>query len=34
MLAGLTPGQSVKVTVEHSNGTKATVTVLLGELPG
>lgn len=34
VLAGLTPGQTVKVSIEHSNGTKATVTVVLGLLPG
>lgn len=34
MLAGLKPGQSVKVTVVRSNGAETTVTVVLGELPG
>lgn len=32
MLAGLKPGQSVKVTVVRSNA-ETTVTVVLGELP-
>jgi putative serine protease PepD len=34
VMAGLTPGQTVKVVVQHSNGTTATLTVTLGQLPG
>jgi putative serine protease PepD len=34
MLAGLTPGQSVTVATVRSSGARATVTVVLGELPG
>lgn len=33
-LAGLRPGQSVRVRLVRQNGTSATVTVKLGELPG
>ncbi len=34
VLAGLQPAQSVKVDLVHPDGTKTTVTVVLGELPG
>jgi S1-C subfamily serine protease len=34
VLAGLQPGQQVPVNVTRSNGSTATVTVTLGELPG
>ena len=34
VLAGLTPGLSVKVTIVRPDGSRATVTAVLGELPG
>ena len=34
VLAGLSPGKSAKGELRHSTGTTATVTVVLGELPG
>jgi S1-C subfamily serine protease len=34
LLAGLHPGQSVKVTVNRQDGSKATVGLTLGQLPG
>jgi S1-C subfamily serine protease len=34
VLAGLAPGQAVKVEIARSNGSTATVTATLGELPG
>jgi putative serine protease PepD len=33
-LAALKPGQKVKVEIQHPDGTKRTVTVTLGQLPG
>jgi putative serine protease PepD len=34
VLAGFQPGQTVKLSITHQNGTKGTVSVTLGELPG
>jgi putative serine protease PepD len=34
VMAGLAPGQTVPVVVQHQNGTTATVNVTLGQLPG
>jgi S1-C subfamily serine protease len=34
VLAGLKPGQTAQVVVQHPNGGKSTVTVTLGQLPG
>jgi S1-C subfamily serine protease len=34
VLAGLSPGQTVPVTVTHADGTQSTVNVTLGTLPG
>jgi S1-C subfamily serine protease len=33
-LAALKPGQQVKIEIQHPDGSKATVTVTLGQLPG
>jgi S1-C subfamily serine protease len=34
VLAGLQPGQTVPVVVERANGSRATVQVTLGQIPG